>query len=144
MDWLHIRGLTREPLDAITRAHGAYVAIVKGRDQIVVGGTREALAAVIHDARLHSAERTTMLPLAVPAHTPLLADASDRFRQALAKAHLAAEIPSGVRLLSGIDGDTLFDVRAGAHKWRAKSNGWWTWLPAWSRAAPPTLPRLFN
>ncbi len=111
-----IRGLTRDSLDAISRAHGAYVAIVNGRDQMVVGGTREALTAVIHDAQLHGAERTTMLPVAVPAHTPLLADASDRFRQALAKAHLAAEIPSDVRLLSGIDGATLFDVQAGADK----------------------------
>jgi [acyl-carrier-protein] S-malonyltransferase len=139
-----IRGLTRETLDAITRAHGAYVAIVNGRDQIVVGGTREALAAVIHDAQLLGAQRTTMLPVADAAHTPLLADASDRFRQALAKTHLAAEIPPSVRLLIGIDGATLFHVRAGADKWRAKSNRWWTWLPAWSRAAPPTSPRLFN
>ena len=111
-----IRGLTRDTLDAICRAHGAYVAIVNGRDQMVVGGTREALAGVIHDAQLQGAERTTMLPVAVSAHTPLLAEASDRFRQALAKAHLAAEMPSGVRLLSGIDGATLFDVQEGADK----------------------------
>ena len=57
-----------------------------------------------------------MLPVAVSAHTPMLADASDRFRQALAKAHLAAEMPSGVRLLSGIDGATLFDVQTGVDK----------------------------
>ena len=111
-----IRGLTRDSLDTICRAHGAYIAIVNGRDQMVVGGTKEALAAVIHDAQVRGAERTTMLPVAVSAHTPLLADASDRFRQALAKAHLAAAIPSAVRLLSGIDGATLFDVRAGADK----------------------------
>ena len=111
-----IRGLTRDTLGAISRAHGAYVAIVNGRDQMVVGGTREALAAVMKDAQLHGAERTTMLPVAVSAHTPLLADASNRFRQALAKAHMAAEMPSGVRLLSGIDGATLFDVQAGADK----------------------------
>ena len=91
-----IRGLTRDTLDTISRTHSAYVAIVNGRDQMVVGGTRAALAAVIHDARLRGAERTTMLPVAVPAHTPLLAAASDRFRQALAKAHLAAGMPSGV------------------------------------------------
>jgi [acyl-carrier-protein] S-malonyltransferase len=111
-----IRGLTRDTLDAICRAHGAYVAIVNGRDRMVVGGTKEALEAVIHDAQLHGAERTTMLPVAVSAHTPLLADASDRFRHELTKAHLAAEMPSGVRLLSGIDGATLFDVQAGADK----------------------------
>jgi [acyl-carrier-protein] S-malonyltransferase len=111
-----IRGLTRDTLNAICRAHGAYIAIINGRDQMVVGGTKEALEGVIHDAQLHGAERTTMLPVAVSAHTPLLADASDRFRQALAKVHLAAEMPSGVRLLSGIDGATVFDVQAGADK----------------------------
>jgi [acyl-carrier-protein] S-malonyltransferase len=111
-----IRGLKRDALDAICRAHGAYVAIVNGEDQMLVGGTREALAAVIHDAQLHGAERTTLLPVAVSAHTPLLAGASVRFRQALAKAHLAAEMPSGVRLLSGIDGATVFDVHEGADK----------------------------
>jgi [acyl-carrier-protein] S-malonyltransferase len=46
----------------------------------------------------------------------LLADASDRFRQALTKARLLGEMPSGVRLLSGIDGAPVFDVRAGLDK----------------------------
>jgi [acyl-carrier-protein] S-malonyltransferase len=111
-----IRGLKRDTLDPICAAHGAYVAIVNAEDQMVVGGTSEALAAVIHDAQSYGAERTTMLPVAVPAHTPLLAAASDRFRQALAKACLPAEMPADVRLLSGIDGAAIFDVHAGADK----------------------------
>jgi hypothetical protein len=45
-----------------------------------------------------------------------MAKASDEFRQAPAKAHLTAEVPAGVRLLSGIDGDTVFDVHSGADK----------------------------
>jgi [acyl-carrier-protein] S-malonyltransferase len=111
-----IRGLRRDALDSICKAHGAYIAIVNSEDQMVVGGTRKALDAVVLDARAAGAKRTTMLPVTVPSHTPLLASASDRFRQTLAKAHLPAEVPSGVRLLSGIDGDTVFDVRAGADK----------------------------
>lgn len=111
-----IRGLKRDMLDPICRTHGAYVAIVNAADQMVVGGTSEALAAVIHDAQGHGAERTTMLPVAAPAHTPLLAAASDRFRQALARAHLPAKVPADVRLLSGIDGAAVFDVHAGADK----------------------------
>jgi [acyl-carrier-protein] S-malonyltransferase len=111
-----IRGLRRDALDPICEAHGAYVAIVNAEDQMVIGGARKALDAVIHDAQAAGAERTTVLPVAVPSHTPLLAEASHSFRQALAKAHLPAEAPSGVRLLSGIDGDTVFDVRAGADK----------------------------
>jgi [acyl-carrier-protein] S-malonyltransferase len=111
-----IRGLKRDRLDPICKVHGAYVAIVNAEDQMLVGGTMRALDAVVHDARLAGAERTTMLPVAVPSHTPLLADASTRFRQALARAHLAVEVPPDVRLLSGIDGATVFDVHTGADK----------------------------
>ena len=103
-------------MDPICATHGAYVAIVNGEDQMVIGGTSEALAAVIHDAQGHGVERTTMLPVAIPAHTPLLAAASDQFRQALAKANLPAAVPADIRLLSGIDGAAVFEVRAGADK----------------------------
>src|ERR1700722_18761727 len=111
-----IRGLRRDALDPICKTQGAYVAIVNAEDQMLVGGTRKALDAIVHDAQAAGAERTTVLPVAVPSHTPLLAEASHWFRQALGKAHLPAEVPPGVRLLSGIDGDTVFDVRAGADK----------------------------
>jgi [acyl-carrier-protein] S-malonyltransferase len=111
-----IRGLKRATLDPICRSHGAYVAIVNGEDQMLVGGTTTALDAVIRDARAAGARRTTILPVAVPSHTPLLAGASDRFRQALSRTHLPAEVPAGVRLLSGIDGAAVFDIRAGADK----------------------------
>jgi [acyl-carrier-protein] S-malonyltransferase len=111
-----IRGLKRAKLDPICRAHGAYVAIINGEDQMLVGGTRKALDAVILDAQAAGAEHTTLLPVAVAAHTPLLAAASDRFRRALTKAHMPAEVPADVRLLSGIDGAAVFDVRAGAGK----------------------------
>jgi [acyl-carrier-protein] S-malonyltransferase len=111
-----IRGLTRDELDPICKAHGAYVAIVNAKDQMLVGGTRKALEAVAQDARAAGAERTTTLPVAVPSHTPLLAEASRRFREALAKVNMPTEVPAGVRLLSGIDGDTVFDVQSGANK----------------------------
>ena len=111
-----IRGLTQDELDPICKVHGAYVAIVNAEDQMLVGGTRKALEAIAQDARAAGAERTTMLPVAVPSHTPLLAEASEEFRQALFKAHLPEQVPPDVRLLSGIDGDTVFDVHMGAGK----------------------------
>ena len=111
-----IRGLKRAALDPICKAHGAYVAIVNGEDQLLVGGTRNSLDAVIHDAQAAGAEHTTILPVAIASHTPLLANASDQFRQALTRAHLPAEMPVDVRLLSGIDGAAVFDVQAGADK----------------------------
>jgi [acyl-carrier-protein] S-malonyltransferase len=111
-----IRGLKRAALDPICRTDGAYVAIVNGEDQILVGGTRKSLDAVIHDAQAAGAKHTTILPVAIASHTPLLAGASDRFRQALTKAGLPAKMPADVRLLSGIDGAAVFDMRAGADK----------------------------
>jgi [acyl-carrier-protein] S-malonyltransferase len=111
---------------------------------MLVGGTRKALDAVVRDARVAGAERTTMLPVRIPSHTPLLAEASDQFRQALAKAHLAAGVPSDVRLLSGIDGDTVFDVYTGTEKLARQSNRRWTGLRAWSRAGLPALPKFLN
>jgi [acyl-carrier-protein] S-malonyltransferase len=111
-----IRGLKRAALEPICTTHGAYVAIVNGEDQMLVGGTRRTLDGVIQDAQTAGAEHTTILPVAVASHTPLLAGASDRFRQALTKAHLPAQVPADIRLLSGIDGAAVFDVRAGADK----------------------------
>src|SRR5580693_6085070 len=89
-----IRGLTRDRLDPICKAYGAYVAIVNAEDQMLVGGTRKALEAVAQDARAAGAEHTTMVPVAVPSHTPLLAEASEEFREALFKAHLPEQVPS--------------------------------------------------
>ena len=109
-----IHGLKRDTVDRICKAHGTYVAIINAQDRLLVGGTSKALDAVARDARVAGAERTTMLPVAVPSHTPLLAEASNEFRRALGKAHLFAGVPSDVRLLSGIDGDTVFDVHMGA------------------------------
>jgi [acyl-carrier-protein] S-malonyltransferase len=111
-----IHGLQRVTIDQICKLHGAYVAIVNAQDRMLVGGTRKALDAVIQDATTAGAERITAVPVVVPSHTPLMAKASDQFRNALAKAHLPAEMPAGVRLLSGIDGDTVFNVQSGADK----------------------------
>lgn len=111
-----IRGLSRTVLEPICRAHGAFIAIVNAEDQMLVGGIREALAAVIQDALSAGALRTTILPVAVASHTPLLAAASEKFRQNLAAARIRAEMPSGIRLLSGIDGAAVLDVSAGAAK----------------------------
>jgi [acyl-carrier-protein] S-malonyltransferase len=111
-----IRGLPRSVLEPICQAHGAFIAIVNGADQMLAGGSHEALIGVVQDAVSAGAVSTTMLPVAVASHTPLLADASEAFRRNLDAAPIRAELPSGVRLLSGIDGETVLDVSAGAAK----------------------------
>ncbi len=111
-----IRGLRRRQLEPLCRVHGCHVAIVNAPDQMLVGGARASLPAMVRDAEAHGAQRATMLPVAVASHTPLLRAASAHFRDDLAEASVAAAVRSGVRLLSGIDGEAVFDVDAGLDK----------------------------
>ena len=111
-----VRGLSKGELQPICTAHGAYIAIINSDDQFLVGGTHKALAAVVAEARTHGARQTTMLPVAVPSHTPLLSRASEQFRHALHEVKTAGEITSGVRLLSSVDGSAVFDPKAGLDK----------------------------
>ena len=110
-----IRGLSRRDLEPLCRAHGCHVAIVNASDQMLAGGTRTSLDALVRDAEAHGAS-AKLVPVAVASHTPLLRRASEQFRAALGKAKLPGVLPSGVRLLSGIDGAAVFDLGAGLDK----------------------------
>ena len=111
-----IRGLTRETLQRICGAHGGFVAIINGVDQMLVGGTKAALVEINKDAVTAGAAHVTILPVTVASHTPLLAQASAEFRQTLSETHMPARLDAGIRLLSGIDGAPVFDVGLGADK----------------------------
>jgi [acyl-carrier-protein] S-malonyltransferase len=111
-----VRGLTRTRLESICRPRDVYVAIVNGEDLFVVGGARGPLKSVCDEALTAGAVRASMLHVAVAAHTPLLAEASRQFGWALARANPRHQIAPGVRLLSGIDGEAVFDVRAAVGK----------------------------
>ena len=111
-----IRGLMRPALQPICDRNGASIAIVNGADQMLVGGTQVALEAVMRQALAQGAAHVVLLPVAVASHTNLLAEASDVFQRALAEASIGAKLPTGMRLLSGIDGEPVFDVPAGAAK----------------------------
>ncbi len=110
-----VRGLTLDKLGALCREHGSHVAIVNGADQVVIGGTRDALAATLDAAREAGAGKVTELAVGVPSHTPLLANAVDPLHDALcqAKAH---DLPADRRLLSGIDGAAVFSIGEGLDK----------------------------
>ncbi len=112
---LAVRGLSRRTLEPLCRAHECHVAIVNASDQMLAGGTQASLDALARDAKAHGAS-VTAIPVAVASHTPLLRRASERFRTALGKAKPPGALPSGVRLLSGIDGDAVFDLRDGLDK----------------------------
>ena len=113
---LAVRGLRRPALEAICLESGVYIAIINEVDQMLLGGTHKALGIAEEKAKAAGAQRTTMLPVAVASHTPLLAAASSTFRSDLNAIAYAPKLPSGVRLLSGIDGDSIYDVAAGADK----------------------------
>ena len=109
-------GLSGSRVEAICRRHRAYIAIINGEDSFVVGGRTDALAAVHDEFKKAGAARAVTLKVAVASHTPLLEEASRRFDEAMSRLSLPARVPDGIRLLSGIDGDAVFDVSAGRRK----------------------------
>ena len=115
-----LMGLRRAKVDELCRAYNAHVAIVNGDDFFVVGGTREAIQAICDEAQRAGATGATILKVAVASHTPPLAEASQRFGQALADLSLPDRVADGVRLLSGVDGEPVFDVLDGCGKLAAQ------------------------
>ncbi|WP_026440757.1 acyltransferase domain-containing protein [Acidocella facilis] len=111
-----VRGLSQAVLEKLCHGHSCFIAIVNAPDQMLVGGTHPALAALIANAQTAGAAHTVLLPVAVASHTPLLATASRIFGEKLAAAPIRDGLPEGIRLLSGIDGAPVFDVAAGAAK----------------------------
>jgi [acyl-carrier-protein] S-malonyltransferase len=100
-----LRGMTRATVEALCDAHGVYVAIVNGDDQYLVGGAGDALDAIAGDAQMRGAG-VQRLPVAIAAHTPLLAAAANAFRGDLdAIAWRTAWTP----IVAGIDGTVVKD-----------------------------------
>ena len=110
-----IIGLRRSAIEPILTRHALSIAIVDDVDSFVVGGARAGLEATCEEAAACGARRTVILPVAVPSHTPLLREATERFRPVLREASPRLP-PAGYRLLSGIDGDTIYDIDGGIDK----------------------------
>jgi [acyl-carrier-protein] S-malonyltransferase len=110
-----IVGLRRPTLEPILARDAVYIAIVDGLDTFVVGGHRAGLKAACEEAAARGARRTVSLRVAVPSHTPLLVEATAQFRAVLREA--SPRLPSAsYRLLSGIDGETIYDIETGIDK----------------------------
>jgi [acyl-carrier-protein] S-malonyltransferase len=110
-----IIGLSRAALEPILRRHDADIAIVNDVDSFVIGGHADALDACCREATANGATRAVRIRVTVPSHTKLLAHAMEPFRAALLEA--APRWPSVMyRLLSGIDGATVYDLETGCDK----------------------------
>jgi [acyl-carrier-protein] S-malonyltransferase len=100
-----VLGLQRPALQALCETHGTHIAIANGVDHFIVGGAVAALQSLAADAARQRGEVRT-LPVHVPAHTPLLAQAAGGFAQVLARAPLVA--PQRL-VLAGIDARPVRD-----------------------------------
>ncbi|WP_395714317.1 acyltransferase domain-containing protein [Reyranella sp.] len=115
---LFVRGLSRAAVESLCARHGAAIAIVNPGDAYVLGGDR--LDALAEAATQAGALHVTRIAVAVASHTARLGSASTAFRRQLERLGVASRPPPGIRLLSGIDGTAVLDVRAGLDKLAAQ------------------------
>jgi [acyl-carrier-protein] S-malonyltransferase len=117
---LFVRGLRRSIIDELCVRHDADIAIVNPGEAFVLGGDRTALTALGEEARKRNAGRVVDVPVEVASHTKRLAKASSAFREQLSRVSVKRSLPVGRRLLSGIDGSSVFDVEEGLDKLAAQ------------------------
>jgi [acyl-carrier-protein] S-malonyltransferase len=110
-----IRGLSRLALQSLCDAWQCEIAIILASDSFIAGGRRSQLQPLCQQALQTGAQRAVTLPIAIASHTSLLRSATQTFRAQL-RATSRAALPSGVRLLSGLDADLVTDVDAGIDK----------------------------
>ncbi len=117
---LFVRGLPQDVVEDLCRRKEAAIAILNPDNGYVIGGSAGALEAFAQAAAAAGAARVVRLAVNVASHTPRLADASTAFSGVLGKAVTGRSLSAGVRLFSGIDGEAVFDVGAGAEKLAAQ------------------------
>lgn len=110
-----IRGVATARINTMARARDCHLAILNAPDSVVVGGECNALEGLCAEALAAGAHRAVLLPVHTPSHTPLLAKATEQFRESLMDAPKLRP-RGGPRLLSGLDGMPVFDAEAGAEK----------------------------
>ena len=113
---LFIRGLDRTSVDQLCAGREAAIAICNPANAWVLAGRKDALDVIAHEAIRHGALRVSSIPVKVPSHTYLLANASAAFDRALADVHLQTARQPRIRLFSGIDGDPVLDAANDLHK----------------------------
>ena len=100
-----LRGLALAKVVALCTAEGGHLAIVNGDDHALVGGDVASLAAIEHAAVALGAT-VQRLPVAIAAHTPLLAAAVGPFRACLEAVAWSTPVAP---VLAGIDAAAVSD-----------------------------------
>ena len=111
-----VLGLPRAEIEAICRAHDLHIAIVNGPLHVLLGGAVADLQPALAQAEQRGASRTVMLPVSVASHTPFLREASERFGELLRQRVAGTRPPTGVRLISGVDGAPVLRLQEGLQK----------------------------
>lgn len=115
-----IRGLALPKLQHLCQQTHTDIAIINPQSLYIVGGEAASLESLAQLCRRTGAQRIVRLPVHVASHTPRMAKASEVFGQRLMQLqHLRALDPT-MRLLSGIDGQAVFDLREGLRKLAAQ------------------------
>jgi [acyl-carrier-protein] S-malonyltransferase len=100
---LSVSGLNIANLKEMILQAGCYSAIENGEENVIAGGAYDAVLVLQKHALAHGA-RTSMLPVGVASHTPMLHEAAIRFKEVLEHSHLSnPRIP----VLSGIDAQRI-------------------------------------
>jgi [acyl-carrier-protein] S-malonyltransferase len=114
-----IIGLARIELEPILKRWDTTIAIINGADSFLIGGETGALESSCTEALQRGARRAVKLLVAVPSHTRWLASAAIAFRAALRELVPHPAQPTD-RLLSGLDGSTVWEVDAGLDRLAAQ------------------------
>lgn len=111
-----VLGLPRAEIEAICREHNLHIAIVNGPLHVLLGGAAADLEPALAAAEQRGASRTVRLPVSVASHTPLLRGAGERFGELLRRRIGETRLPSGMRLISGVDGAPVLHLDDGLQK----------------------------
>ena len=111
-----IRGISLSAIGALAARHDCHVAIRNAADSAVVGGATHALETLCGAALAAGARRAVVLPVRTPSHTPLLEAASRCFEEALAQEIPRRPQSDALRLISGLDGAPVLNLRTGLQK----------------------------
>jgi [acyl-carrier-protein] S-malonyltransferase len=113
---LAIRGLPRDAVNNLMVDLQADIAISNPSDTFIVGGSSEALEALITAARAAGARQVKKVRVQVASHTHFMCQAANAFLTSLGKASIGDALPMGVRLLSGVDGTAMPSIGEGKSK----------------------------